>query len=158
MNSPLAPDTLNKLVPLCSGCGACMNSCPKNAIKLVPDGEGFVRPRIHSMDCTGCKTCIRICPVLHAESHPSPQQSPLAVYAGWNKDESIRLASSSGGIFSALAISILKKGGTVYGAAMGENLRVRHTRITTPEELSTLRGSKYIQSDTGWIYRTVKKT
>lgn len=41
---------------------------------------------------------------------------------------------------------------------MGENLRVRHIRITTPEELSTLRGSKYIQSDTGWIYRTVKKT
>lgn len=143
MNSPLAPDTLNKLVPLCSGCGACMNSCPKNAIKLVPDAEGFVRPRVHSMDCTGCKTCIRICPVLHAESHPSPQQNPLAVYAGWNKDESIRLASSSGGIFSALAISILKKGGTVYGAAMGENLRVRHIRITTPEELSTLRGSKY---------------
>ena len=134
-----------------------MNSCPKNAIKLVPDAEGFVRPRVHSMDCTGCKTCIRICPVLHAESHPSPQQNPLAVYAGWNKDESIRLASSSGGIFSALAISTLKKGGTVYGAAMGENLRVRHIRITTPEELSTLRGSKYIQSDTGWIYRTVKK-
>lgn len=157
MNSPLAPDTLNQLVPLCSGCGACMNSCPKNAIKLVPDAEGFVRPRVHSMDCTGCKTCIRICPVLHAESHPSPQQNPLAVYAGWNKDESIRLASSSGGIFSALAISTLKKGGTVYGAAMGENLRVRHIRITTPEELSTLRGSKYIQSDTGWIYRTVKK-
>lgn len=118
MNVPLAPDTLNRLVPLCSGCGACMNACPKNAIRLVPNTQGFAHPLIHSTDCTGCKTCLRTCPVLHAGTHPSPQKKPLAVYAGWNTDTSIRLASSSGGVFSALAMAVLEQGGTVYGAAM----------------------------------------
>lgn len=157
MNVPLAPDTLNRLVPLCSGCGACMNACPKNAIRLVPNTQGFAHPLIHSTDCTGCKTCLRTCPVLHAGTHPSPQKKPLAVYAGWNTDTSIRLASSSGGVFSALAMAVLEQGGTVYGAAMQEGLNVRHIRVNTPEGLSTLRGSKYIQSDAGLMYRSVKK-
>ena len=30
----------------CCGCGACMNVCPKNAIRMAEDEVGFVYPEI----------------------------------------------------------------------------------------------------------------
>lgn len=126
-----------------------MNACPKNAIRLIPGNNGFVYPIIDSAGCTGCKTCIRTCPTLDAQTHPSPRQTPLGIHAAWNKDESIRLASSSGGMFSALAVSVLEKGGVVYGATMQEDLNVRHIRVADLDGLSRLRGSKYLQSHIG---------
>ena len=30
----------------CCGCTACTNSCPKSAIRMVPDEEGFLYPKI----------------------------------------------------------------------------------------------------------------
>lgn len=31
----------------CCACGACMNICPKNAIKMQEDEYGFLYPQIH---------------------------------------------------------------------------------------------------------------
>ena len=45
----------------CSGCGACMASCPVKAISMKKDNEGFYYPFISNDDCIHCNKCIRIC-------------------------------------------------------------------------------------------------
>ena len=45
----------------CSGCTACMNICPRNAIKMGWDEEGFKYPEIDEGKCVNCKICEKIC-------------------------------------------------------------------------------------------------
>lgn len=45
----------------CSGCSACYAVCPKNAIVMVEDKEGFLYPQIDSSRCVGCGRCDEVC-------------------------------------------------------------------------------------------------
>lgn len=69
----------------------------------------------------------------------------MKCYACKNKDNTIRLNSSSGGVFTALAEQIIDEGGTVIGAAFN-GLDVAHIAITEKKDIHRLRGSKYVQS------------
>ena len=40
---------------LCTGCMACYNACNHNAIKLLADKEGFLRPQIETNYCVNCE-------------------------------------------------------------------------------------------------------
>ena len=46
----------------CCGCSACLNACPKNAIEMIEDKDGFLYPEIDKSKCIGCKNCLRVCP------------------------------------------------------------------------------------------------
>ncbi|ABO35875.1 4Fe-4S ferredoxin, iron-sulfur binding domain protein [Methanococcus maripaludis C5] len=43
----------------CIACGACVPSCPENAISEKDDGKAVIDPA----KCTGCGDCADICPV-----------------------------------------------------------------------------------------------
>ena len=138
---------------LCSGCAACYAVCPRKAISMQPDEEGFAYPHIDESLCVHCGLCARACPSLN----PQAPREPLAVYAAKAKDDGLRKESSSGGIFSLLARQIISDGGIVYGAAIsGRDLSVVHCSAENEEELSWLRGSKYVQSDVGDTYGNVR--
>lgn len=47
---------------LCSGCGACVNVCPKNCIQFEEDRYGQERPVIDQKHCLECNICRKICP------------------------------------------------------------------------------------------------
>lgn len=47
----------------CCGCGACYSICPKNAIEMIPDKEGFLYPKIDVGKCIECRRCISDCPL-----------------------------------------------------------------------------------------------
>ena len=47
------------------------------------------------------------------------------VYAVKHKDEEIRAASRSGGIFTALSDLVLADGGIIYGCVLTENFTVK---------------------------------
>lgn len=128
----------------CTGCAACRAVCPCGAIQMERDQEGFLYPQIAQKCCIQCGACMATCPAIAEEL---PVQEPAAVYAAIFEDESIRGASSSGGAFSALAQSILSEGGVVYGVVLDEENRVRHKRIDNPQNLTAMRGSKYVQSE-----------
>ncbi len=135
----------------CTGCSACAAACPRKCIEMREDQEGFLYPKIDAAQCVRCGVCEQVCPVLSEK----PGQIPDA-YATVNLNEETLSQSSSGGIFSLLASSILDKGGVVFGAALTSDGRVAHTAVHTPENLSALRGSKYVQSDIGNTYREAK--
>ena len=138
----------------CTGCTACASVCPRGAIAMKRDAEGFDFPRIDPERCVRCGRCASVCPILRPmEARPTP-----AVFAAWNKDPVIRRDSSSGGAFSALAEYVLDGGGAVFGAALDGNQRVRHTVCFRKEELWRLRGSKYVQSDLGDTFKLVRET
>lgn len=43
-------------------CTACYASCPKEAISMVVDEEGFEYPQIDVNKCIRCYQCIKVCP------------------------------------------------------------------------------------------------
>lgn len=137
---------------LCTGCGACNNSCPVSAISMQYDGEGFWAPTIDHAKCVDCGLCEKICPALHPKYGNDPRPQTFAVWA----DDRLREVSSSGGVFSVLAEYVLGKGGSVCGAAYDADMNLRQVIINTPEALAPLRGSKYLQSDSGDCYKQIK--
>lgn len=138
---------------LCTGCSACFNVCPHNAIQMIADDEGFSYPHVNTEKCIECKLCEISCPIL-AEQDSWGKLNP-AVYAMWNNID--RCVSSSGGAFSSFARSILDQGGVVYGATLDGNFVCSHKEIKSVDELAVLRGSKYMQSDIGDSFKNVKK-
>lgn len=126
----------------CTGCFACEAICKQDAIVRVKNDEGFLYPEIQYDKCISCHACQKVCPVLN----PIVKNENGEIYAAWALDESIRNRSSSGGIFSILAESILHKGGIVVGASLFDDGYVKHTAIYSKEGLQKLRGSKYVQS------------
>ena len=49
----------------CSGCSACAKRCPKHAIKMEKDREGFYYPAIEKSLCVECGLCEMACPQTH---------------------------------------------------------------------------------------------
>ena len=136
----------------CCGCHACYSVCPKNAIKMIEDENGFKIPKINKKLCINCGKCDKVCPI---KNTINVENKPVA-YAAYNKDEDTRLNSSSGGIFSLLAEYILNLNGVVFGAKFNENFEVVHDYITKKEDIPKLRGSKYVQSVIGNSYKDAK--
>lgn len=71
-------------------------------------------------------------------------------------DLETRMASRSGGIFTAVSDVILEAGGVVYGSAVNDKFQAEHRRGTTKMERNSFRGSKYVQSSMGDCYKHVK--
>ena len=139
----------------CNGCTACHNICPQNCITMQTDDEGFAYPLIDKTKCTNCGLCTKICPILSKKTYPQIQS--LKAFAAINNDEKIRLQSTSGGVFSALAEYVLNQGGVVFGAGFDQNFVVRHMACENLQDLAGLRMSKYVQSDLGNTFNHVKK-
>lgn len=138
----------------CTICQACINICPKGCIKLDILKEEFHYPIIDNKICIKCGRCEKVCPVLN------PLELEIyhkKIYASKNLDESIRLKSTSGGVFTALAENVVNNEGIVYGAAFDNKFHVKHTSVVDINSLNMLRGSKYVQSDMGNVYNEIKE-
>lgn len=136
----------------CTGCEACANVCPQKCISFQEDAEGFFYPEINAGICRHCHLCEKVCPVVHSPAAFQRQ----GVYAAKNPDEKIRMASSSGGVFSMLCEAVLTENGVVFGAAWTEDWVVSHVAVESVDQLKEIRGSKYLQSRIGNSYRQVK--
>ena len=138
---------------LCTGCGACMNVCSLNAITMQTDREGFAYPNVQEEKCINCGLCERHCPVLHPEYSNVDRPECYAMMA---QDEE-RRTSSSGGFVPVVARWVLRKGGSVYGAAWDEDWNVHHIEIANETELYKIKGSKYLQGSVERSYQLVKR-
>ena len=136
----------------CCGCEACAQKCPKSCITMEFDEQGFLYPIVEESQCIDCGLCESVCPVIHQASPRKPKK----IYGAINHNEQIRLDSSSGGIFTALAEIALDKGGKVWGAKLNEQCEVVHDCVETIPALELLRGSKYVQSHIGLSFQKIK--
>lgn len=142
----------------CAGCFACYTICSTKAIKIQLNTFGFYVPQINSGRCSGCGKCLQYCPVYVAEKNRqiTAEVFKVTAYGAWSNDDVIRLKSSSGGVFSELAIAVLQEGGVVFGAGWNNQV-LQHLAIDCIDELEKLRGSKYIPSYIGESYTEVVK-
>lgn len=115
---------------------------------MVSDEEGFLYPQVDTTSCVDCGRCEDVCP----ELNPQPARKPSRALAAVCKDETLRMQSSSGGIFSLLAQAVLARGGVVFGARFDEQWQVVIDHTETLEGLAAFQGSKYVQATMGRAY------
>jgi len=140
----------------CTGCKLCGDVCPVGAIAFCEDEYGFWYPQVDSEKCIQCGLCLDKCPGLKpykAEKYREPQ-----VYAAWLRDTEMRLYSTSGGVYYALARKMLEDGGVVVACRFTEDWKhAEHVIVKDESELLPTVRSKYFQSNTEQIYHKTKE-
>lgn len=135
--------------------------------------------------CTGCSTCLNICPSNAIEwdentsekkvkinencidCHLCQKTCPVNDKRKSNdpifkvarlKDEKLIKKSTSGGLFACVARYILKNEGIVYGSGFtSDYYEVKHMRIDNLNDLDKILKSKYVRSNMGNTYKKVKE-
>ena len=138
----------------CCGCSACAMRCPKNAIEMKRDVEGFLYPIIDEEKCINCGLCLKACSFsVRKENGNKP-----IVYAVKNKNEDVRYKSSSGGMFPLISDWVLKNNGYIVAATFEDKtMKVIHTIIDNEKARDKAVGSKYVQSDLRDIFVKIKE-
>lgn len=136
----------------CTGCYACASACPKNAITMVRNVEGFEYPKIDKEKCVECGICRQVCP----SNKKGEATEIISAKAAANKNSDVIKNSSSGGLFYALAEFTLNRGGVVFGAGYDENFAVVHKYTETIEGINEFMRSKYVQSRIGSAFVDAK--
>lgn len=140
----------------CCGCGACSGICPTGCIEMRRDEKGFFYPAVNGDKCLDCGKCEKVCPVpVWRQRENTPAR--LVTYAAAAKNEEIKMNSSSGGIFSLLAESVVQDGGVVFGAVFESPDSVIHAAAASEEEIAPMRGAKYIESDLKNTFSEIKE-
>lgn len=137
---------------LCSGCMACFNACAFDAIEVKEDSLGMLRPYIRDDLCRNCGRCTQVCPGVTEIKGEKPSIA-LALYTNNLED---RRTCSSGGVATTLSRTVIDNGGCVFGAGYDKG-NVLFKKATTQDELEEFKGSKYVFSNPGLIYREVEK-
>jgi len=138
----------------CTGCSACYSACPKSAITMFQNQEGFLYPKINKEICINCGKCEIICPLL---SNKRATGNESICYAFKNEDDIIRTHSSSGGFFTTIAKTFIDKKGVVFASHFTENLQLKIDEFDDYEQIFPFTGSKYVQSVVGESYRKCKE-
>ena len=102
---------LNCKKEYCTGCGICIYSCPKRAIKMEVSLEGFFYPEVDSSLCVHCDLCNKVCPSLNK---PAVGET-IGCYAVQLKDKVALQHCASGGAFYGIAQTVLEQNGIVFG-------------------------------------------
>ena len=139
----------------CCGCGACEAACPRGAITMRADEEGFLYPAVDAGKCVDCGLCEKVCPLKHAEELKAEREPRC--FAAIHKSDEVLMRSTSGGAFTAISDVILARGGAVCGVDFDEKLRAVHRVSDTAEGRDRMRVSKYVQSDMRGIFRAVRE-
>ena len=137
----------------CCGCTACANICPRNAIKMQEDFEGFLYPVIDKKKCTNCGLCNKTCPILNKQNNDSGIEK---AYALRSRDKENLRKSTSGGFFTPVAKYIIDNGGIVYGVGFDKEFNVCHKEAKNLKDIQGFKGSKYVQSFLGDIFEKIK--
>jgi coenzyme F420-reducing hydrogenase beta subunit len=140
----------------CCGCSACKSICPKSAIQMLPDDEGFLYPAIDDNLCNNCGLCKKVCALKNGYTTELNFKEPL-VYAVRHKDINEVATSRSGAMFIAISDYFLQNNGVIYGVGYTDHFRVVHKRTTTKQGRDEFKGSKYVQSDINETFKRIKK-
>lgn len=147
---PIFPPTMT-----CCGCGACVAECPKGALSLSENSEGFIEASIRRELCVECGLCAKVCPFSSQTSAMSIVDAKLYSYA--SADSDARRKSSSGGISNDIAEEAIERGYEVTGCSLDDGcMTASHKTVSKSDgNVAAFQGSKYIQSDFHEAFKTV---
>lgn len=134
----------------CSGCGACRNICPQNAITIEDSIQAY-NAIIDEKSCVGCNLCYQTCPNVN----PVIQKPPDDCRQGW-ADSETRSSAASGGLASAIMKSFIDHYGYVC-SCLFENGEFVFCLTNDKERIKEFAGSKYVKSNPGTVYLDIKK-
>ena len=134
----------------CTGCMACVYSCPKKAVK-IKDKMSAYNAIIQEDKCIECNICHNIC----QQNQLVLYNKPIAWYQGWSNNLEVRRKCSSGGLATEISVAFIKSGGVVCSCCF-KNGKFGFEFAETIEELNKFIGSKYVKSNPEHIYKDIK--
>lgn len=135
----------------CTGCMACVEICSKSAI-TISDNLSSYNAVIDEKKCVDCGQCLRVC----QQNFDVKKNKPILWQQGWANKDNIRETSSSGGLASAIIESFIKNNGLVCSCVF-ENGEFIFKIIEDINLVNIFQGSKYVKSNPGGIYLSIKK-
>lgn len=138
----------------CYGCTACKEICPKGAITMKEDNEGFIYPVIDPEKCIKCGLCEKTC--IYSKIKLFNELKNQKVYAAKAVSDDVRFNSTSGGVFTGLYNYVIKNGGYVVGVKMKDK-RAVYDITNDLEVCKQFRGAKYVRADIDDIFSKVKE-
>ena len=139
----------------CTGCLACVDICPKDAIGYKIGDDGHVHVFLNKEKCVGCKVCEKVC--LSSRTKYGNNNLKLSkVYSAWSQNNEDRRNATSGGVFAAVARYVIKNGGVVIGASL-QGRDCRHILVKEVKDIAKVQGSKYMYSSMSGIYRIIER-
>lgn len=125
----------------CAGCMACVDICPKGAIK-IEDSLVAYNAVMDEEKCIDCGACKKVC----QKNNPCASTSSVEWYQGWAQDEELRIRCSSGGFAAAISKTFVEDGGMVCSCVFRDG-GFTFEFAGKVEELSKFTGSKYVKSN-----------
>lgn len=132
----------------CTGCSACVQVCPKEALSMHEDEEGYLYPVIDANKCINCGLCEKTCPV-QVDGNVSNASVEQQFFIATNKNIVDSIDCATTGLCTILSRSCFKQGWKVYGVSLdSEQWKTFHSCALSMNDIDSFRNSKYIQSDT----------
>ena len=135
----------------CTSCQMCAAVCPKMAIDIKLNEDGFYRPNVDENRCVDCGLCVKVCRKFDdsISLFGVEKLKKTKLYAAYVKDKDVLRHTTSGGVADALAKQLIKDDykviGVIYDPA---DDCAKHKVVDSIEATDSFRGSKYIQSYT----------
>ena len=108
---------------------------------------------IDSTKCIDCKKCEAVCPIQQKFENEIGKYA----YAAFSNCPDVRFRGSSGGLFETISKTVIDRGGCVFASRFDEQLKLRGFEATSIVEVQKLTKSKYLQSDSIYLFPIVKQ-
>ena len=82
----------------CTGCSMCAAVCPKKAISINLNQDGFYLPILDADKCVNCGLCQKVCYKFDLSYQKSSNNKLPVCFSAVNKNNAELLSSSSGGV------------------------------------------------------------